>query len=297
MVDNKIPTFDMTKLEDVAQLLPHAPLLTSHQVFWTDLFLSYYRHPAYDSQECCMRQHMLVIDAGTSVNVRRRLDGKLEHYQRSYGDITFCPANVSIGTAWEKTTNFILLILNPVLIERVAHESIDADVIELIPHSQLADPVILQIAFALKEDLDAGCPAGRIYGESFGAALAVHLVKKCSVFEQKIQEYANGLPKRQLQVAIDYIQAYLDQNIKLADLAQAVGMSQYYFCRLFKQSMGITPHQYLVRQRVEKAKHLLLQKELSIAEVALQVGFTHQSHLNRHFKRLLGITPKKILQK
>jgi len=73
-------------------------------------------------------------------------------------------------------------------------------------------------------------------------------------------------------------------------------MSQYYFCRLFKQSVGMTPHQYLIRLRVERAKQLLKRSDLAIADVALQCGFSHQSHLSFHFRRLVGMSPKTFQQ-
>jgi AraC family transcriptional regulator len=72
---------------------------------------------------------------------------------------------------------------------------------------------------------------------------------------------------------------YLDQTIKLADIAEVLDMSQYYFCQLFKQSMGITPHQYLVQCRLDKAKQLLANPDLAIADIALECGFASQSHL------------------
>ncbi len=72
-------------------------------------------------------------------------------------------------------------------------------------------------------------------------------------------------------------------------------MSPYYFLRLFKQSMGITPHQYILQRRIEKAKFLLQHGE-SIAEIAIKVGFCDQSHLTQYFKRIVGVTPKKFLQ-
>ena len=71
-------------------------------------------------------------------------------------------------------------------------------------------------------------------------------------------------------------------------------MSRFYFCRLFKQSTGITLYQYLIKCRTERAKALLLQGNLSIADVALAVGFSNQSHFTKHFKRLVGVTPKKF---
>ncbi|NEQ26925.1 MAG: helix-turn-helix transcriptional regulator, partial [Microcoleus sp. SIO2G3] len=89
----------------------------------------------------------------------------------------------------------------------------------------------------------------------------------------------------------------LAQEISLNAIADYLGISRYYFCRQFKQSTGLSPHQYVIQQRVERAKQLLLQGKMSIANVAQVCGFTHQSHLNRHFKRLTGVTPKTLLKR
>ncbi|MER3588991.1 MAG: AraC family transcriptional regulator, partial [Mastigocladus sp. ERB_26_1] len=91
---------------------------------------------------------------------------------------------------------------------------------------------------------------------------------------------------------IAYIQAHLSEDISLEAIATEVGMSRYYFCRLFKQSTGISPHQYVIKCRIDRAKELLLQGQNSIADVAFEVGFTSQSHFTKHFKHLIGMTPK-----
>jgi AraC family transcriptional regulator len=91
---------------------------------------------------------------------------------------------------------------------------------------------------------------------------------------------------------MDYINDYLERELSLNELAAIAQMSQCHFCRAFRQSTGRSPHQYLIQQRVERAKQLLKQGAMTIAEVAIACGFTHQSHLQRHFKRLTGMTPK-----
>jgi AraC family transcriptional regulator len=100
------------------------------------------------------------------------------------------------------------------------------------------------------------------------------------------------LHPHRLQQVIDYVNEYLDQDIKLTDLAECAGMSQYYFVHLFKQAMGITPHQYLIQQRVERAKQLLKLKNVVISDIAFQCGFNSQSHLTRIFRQVTGMTPK-----
>lgn len=100
------------------------------------------------------------------------------------------------------------------------------------------------------------------------------------------------VPTSKLQQALEYIQANLDENITLEAIASELGMSQFHFCRWFKQSMQIAPYQYVLQQRVEKAKVLLKSSDLSIVTIALTCGFNSQSHLINRFKKQTGLTPK-----
>ncbi|WP_339384517.1 helix-turn-helix transcriptional regulator [Oscillatoria sp. FACHB-1407] len=100
------------------------------------------------------------------------------------------------------------------------------------------------------------------------------------------------MPRYQLKLVLEYINANLQQNIKLQDLANVAGMSQYYFCRLFRDSIGMTPHQYVRHQRIERAKQLLKQQHLSISDIAIQCGFANQSHFTRLFSKFTHTTPK-----
>lgn len=103
-----------------------------------------------------------------------------------------------------------------------------------------------------------------------------------------------GLPPARLRQALEFINDQLDQELSLAELAALVHLSPYYFTRLFKQAVGIAPHQYVILQRVEAAKQLLANRDLTIAQVAAQVGFADASHLSRHFKRLVGLASQEF---
>ena len=104
------------------------------------------------------------------------------------------------------------------------------------------------------------------------------------------------LPNYKLQRVIDYINAYLDRDLSLKELSSLVQMSPHYFSQLFKGSTGTTPHQYVIHCRLERAKKLIGQNKLSLAETATQVGFADRSHLYRHFKKLVSVTPKAFTQ-
>ncbi|MEH2087459.1 MAG: helix-turn-helix domain-containing protein [Nostoc sp.] len=103
-----------------------------------------------------------------------------------------------------------------------------------------------------------------------------------------------GLPPNKLQTILCYIQDNLNQELSLEKLANEVGMTTDYFARLFKLSTGKSVHQYVIGQRVEQAKQLLRESDLTIAEIAIECGFANPSHLALHFKRIVGVAPKQF---
>lgn len=105
-----------------------------------------------------------------------------------------------------------------------------------------------------------------------------------------------GLAQPALRLVLDYIDTHLTNDLTLAEIAGLTNYSPYHFMRLFKQSTGRTLHVYVIERRVEAARHLLSSGQLSVAEVTTMVGFHGQGHLGRHFKRLLGITPTKLIK-
>lgn len=106
-------------------------------------------------------------------------------------------------------------------------------------------------------------------------------------------EVVGGLPPRRLQRVFSHIRENINHDLSVTELAQVVGMSQYYFSKLFKMSTGTTPHQYVMRQRVERAQEHLREGHMPLAEVATLVGFETQSHFTSVFRRLVGATPKR----
>lgn len=136
----------------------------------------------------------------------------------------------------------------------------------------------------------------RLYAESAASMLVVHLLLHYCGRKHTIQEYTGGLPNSKLLQVVDYINAHLDQNISLASLGELVHMSHYHFGRLFKQSTGFTPYQYLIERRLERVKSLLANTDLSIAEIAKCTGFSSHSHLTRLFCKHLSVTPRKYRQ-
>jgi AraC family transcriptional regulator len=123
-------------------------------------------------------------------------------------------------------------------------------------------------------------------------ALASHLLTRYSSQPVAMREYRGGMSTNQLRRTIDFIEANLGGNFGLAELAANVRISPFYFCRLFKQSTGLSPHQFVIRERIEHARQMLKEHRLTTVEIASNLGFSDQSHFARVFRGLVGTTPK-----
>jgi AraC family transcriptional regulator len=166
------------------------------------------------------------------------------------------------------------------------------DRLELIPEFRTRDSQIEAIGMMLLTELQQENLGGKLYIESLANVLAVHLIRQYAAVKPRLPTYEGGLSERQLMKVLEYINEYLNQDIKLADLATLLGMSQFHFSHLFKQALGIAPYQYLLQQRLERAKHLLKQSDRSIIEIAFLCGFNSHSHLSQKFRQVTGITPR-----
>src|SRR6266478_6783933 len=148
---------------------------------------------------------------------------------------------------------------------------------------------------ALRAGVQSGDALDRMYGEALSTALAVHLLREYGAAVLGPKRRYGGLPREKLVRAVEYIQDQLDADLTVSGIAQAVYISPYHFAKLFKESTGQSPYQYVVEARVRKAKELLTTSKFTISEVAYDVGFVDQSHLTRHFKRVFGLPPKRLL--
>jgi AraC family transcriptional regulator len=284
---------DMSKPQESARILPHAPVLSSQSIGWKGLLFQGFNHPGHEIPEYVLPHHMVIVGRRQGIHQENRIDGKFYRRDSSIaGDALIVPAGVTNATVWKENAEFSLLTLCPKFVSEVAHESIDPNRVELIPQFAAFDPLIHQLGLSLKADLEAGCPIGKIFGESAAVMLAARLLQQHSIRIAKLASDEHGLSSYTLRQVLAYIRSHLSEDLSLIDLAQVSGMSPYYFLRLFKQSMHVTPRQYIIQMRIDLAKELLRSGELSIADIALQCGFTNQSHFTNVFRQITKTTPK-----
>ncbi|NJL60892.1 MAG: helix-turn-helix transcriptional regulator [Methylacidiphilales bacterium] len=295
MINDKALVLDLKQPEDSKRLLSHLPILTSQNAAWKHVFLAHYQTSAHECPEHYYSHHLLWLNLNQTdfpLQLKSRLGGRFGNYPISNGSIGIIPANIQNWVAWDKNAEFLILTLCPEFVKQISHELLDDNEIELIAQVAITDSLIKHIMLALKADIESEYSMGNIYAESLAATLTVHLLKHYSARKLHLQSDTEGLSSYRLRQAIEYIQAHLEENIKLSEIATAVGMSQYYFIRFFKQSMGMTPYNYVIAERLERAKQMLQRQDMSLGEISSRCGFSDQSHLTRYFKRKFGITPQ-----
>jgi AraC family transcriptional regulator len=208
------------------------------------------------------------------------------------------PAEIDYLSVWKSTDTGINFTFAPAFLTQFADRDLgmDSSKVELLARPFIRDPQLTAIASLFQHEIETGGMGGNLYAESLRNILSVHLLRHYSAFTPRSPLPTSSFSSTQLDRILDYIESHLGQTIHLANLATIVRISESHFSRSFKQSTGTTPHQYVLKRRVERAKHLLLKSQLSVLEIALECGFAHPGHLSRHFKRIVGIAPNKFRQ-
>ena len=240
-------------------------------------------------------EHTLFISlAARPVHYLHAQDGKTHTGLYRRGEMLITPANTPLFSRWEGEENCLQIRMTDEFMREVARETVvgDCDRITLKPDFQARSPQLESISTMLLDEIQQGSLSNRLYIDSLSNILAVNLLRQHTTTRPHLPIYEGGLPPRQLRQVLDYIDAHLDQEIKLPNLARLLDMSQFHFSRLFKQSLGISPYQYLLQQRVERAKQLLKNTDRLITDIAFACGFNSHSHLSKQFKQLTGMTPK-----
>lgn len=214
-----------------------------------------------------------------------------------HGDIDIIPSGMPSRWELEEKDAALVLSLAPELLRAAAEErGFDASRLEMQSRFQARDAQLEHIGWALKSEMERGYPCGRLYLDSLAMALAVHLVQNHSSLSCPALNVNGKMPAGKLKQVLLFIEDNLSEDLSLADIAGVAGLSVSHCKTLFRASIGLSIHQYVIRRRVERAASLLQESDLSISQVALETGFAHQSHLAMHMRRLLGTSPKRMLR-
>ena len=158
--------------------------------------------------------------------------------------------------------------------------------------AETKDFLIEQIVLALLKEAGSPTPVNRLYAESLSQTLFFYLLKNYSPASFK-RKASGGLSGYKLRRVTEFIEENMGDDLTLGKIAEVAGLSQFHFARVFRQTTGLTPQQYVMKKRLENAKQLLAFSDLPLIEISLRSGFKNQSHFTTLFRKFTKLTPKR----
>ncbi|MET0231114.1 MAG: AraC family transcriptional regulator [Rhodanobacteraceae bacterium] len=263
---------------------------------WAGVVLEEHATPACVIPQHEHREHFLHVLMQGHGDYEVKTGGTTRRFHGRPGTMFVLPRGTVDELRWDAPTRRVAIAIQPGLFARALESAADRADIELTEHWNLDDPHLVAVVRAMALDVEAGSPAGRLYGQSLASALAVYLMNRYAVRREVPAPVRGGLAPARLRRVLDYIESRLADDLPLADLAAVAGLSEHYFVERFRRSTGVPPHRYVLLQRIERARRLLgdRKRARSVIDAAAESGFTNASHFARVFRRFTGVSPSRF---
>ena len=245
----------------------------------------------FEQPEVTAIGHLLSVHLGDSMSLEHRSDSPWKCDRINYQDFCLTPHNTSFEARWQDSTESILINLSDRWFQSAVADIFPQSKIELTLQRGKKDSLIYALALSLRNEVAHNYPAGKLYYDSLLNTLAIHLACHYGTSQSQTKP-ERGLSSCQRERAIAFMESNFARNLKLSEIAHEVGLSEYYFERQFKKSLGITPHQYLTQFKINRAKKLLKQQDCHINRIAQSCGFSSPSYFAKLFRQMVGVTPK-----
>ena len=184
----------------------------------------------------------------------------------------------------------MVALLSEPFLQEVAESTFSGAIVSLQELRHFQDPPLAQLLSTLQAShLEDGSRS--FFNEMICNSIAVRILERYGTGPVPQIHHRGGIPRRQLKMVLEQIESSTGTNVSLTTLAETASMSSFHFSRAFKESMGVSPHRYVLGRKVERAKLLLRNRESAISDISLSLGFIRQNHFSRVFRDLTGITP------
>lgn len=277
------------------------PALSSQSLNWDNLFalvLPYSRRflPPLELP-AILEEDEILVNLSNPVHLSAKIGNKPYCVKGAPGSFSTAPNY--LPSRWQilgGPTQICIMSIKHAFLTRVALQALDVDPkdVKLVGKVGEEDPFIYQISLMILSEIEAQGLAGRLFIDSLTHSLVIHLLRTYVHFPKEFPIVKGKLSPRVLRSVLDFIDHSLEETLTLEKIAAIANLSPYHFSRLFKQTMNIPVHQYVLQKRLDCGKYLLTRGGLSIAEVAARAGFSDTSHFHRHFKRRFGIAPRTL---
>jgi AraC family transcriptional regulator len=284
---------DFTQEDAISSILPCTSIASSHSLRWDRISVQHHRQPAWETPEFCSYQHLVLVKQNEQpVKVEQVVGEQHQDGMLTCQDLVIIPAQLPCKVGWDGEIEFMLLVLDPMCLTQVMDDGNNINSIEILPQVAVFDPNISLSGALLKSELLSQGLGSNRHIEAVQRLLSVTLLRQFSAQRVASLETQQEQVEDSLQRTIAYINKNLADELSLQAIAAVAQMSPFYFARLFKRATGLTPNQYVTNRRIERAKQLLIEQDLSVVDVAQEVGIQSQSHFNKVFREYTGVTPK-----
>jgi AraC family transcriptional regulator len=207
------------------------------------------------------------------------------------GQAVFCPRKEWHNIRWNERISVLSIRIPDSAIMEAARERLTERSLEIVPKQVVADDRLTHLLFALDAERARGYSAGKLFVDCIESALANILLTSFNTFAPRSIPGKGGLAPHALRRVVEFMHANMDKQLGLKDLADCAGLSLSHFSFQFRASTNQSPHQYMLRLRIERSKELLADSRLSVLDVGLEVGFRNQRHFATVFRNSVGVPP------
>ena len=290
-----LPTAEKCAGDELRRIITNAPGYSTTAVGNCLTFESYISFGVVEVPEMEVPAHILILRTGSSSVIEWKEEGRDRRVELEPGSVSLLPAGSRRAARVFRPLpgEASILQIRPGFLQRSVGELARGGKVKLGQHVDLRDSQIARLIRSLRADIVAGSPTGRLFGESIAVALSAHIAQQYPVTETRLEEFRGGLSPARLKRVLEYIDANLADNLVLDTLAEVAGLNLYHFARGFRQSTGLSPHQHVLRRRIERAKEFLRSSHLSVLEASARTGFVDQSHFSKVFRRIVGVAPSR----
>ena len=282
-----------------ADIYPSLPLLNSEALEHVSaaalMSVRYFQaEPDSMPEEVFGEHHVLLNLCDTPHRVQNRRDGQLRDFTFRKNEIIVTPAGMRSGWRWFSKSDVIVITLDPERVEAFAHRELGIilDRQQLVDLPQFNDADLCNAGVILRDALESDDLTSGVMFEAMSRVFLVKLLKKYG--QQRPEELAPSarFTSDHFGRVLAFIRDNIEKTITVDDLAGRAGMSSSHFSRVFKETLGETPMQYVLAYRIEQAIVLMKDPSLQLSEVAVACGFADQAHFSRSFKQITGLTPR-----
>lgn len=277
------------------------PDLCSAATGWRGGLLRRWRSTAAAMEQPRLDQHYAVLHLDGAKRITRRGNGPDVVVEAKPAASSLVRAGSSHSWSTEGPIGFAHLYIDPLSVGRIVRERFDRDArsVELADCVGVDAPLLAALFLAMMAEVEAPGPAPRLVLDTLLQSFLVQLVCRHSSLGEEtrttaLRPISYGIAPRRLRRVLDFVEANLADDLALDDLASVAGSSRFHFSRAFRDATGFPPYRYLVQRRIEVAKNLLLEDELTTEAIAAQCGFKSAGQFAVMFKQVFGTTPARF---